>query len=156
DRNSQTERDRALAEEVGRDAVQQQQARDRIDASAKELPNTEDKADPKDAKSRETQAANNLYDAMNEFADIQRRIGENAKEISKQRDVAKPPLLKALEAASKLAKPEDADAKTDQTETGSGSEGGMESGEQDATAGQAKDGEVGKGLVPSSPERTAR
>jgi hypothetical protein len=153
DRKAQTQRDKALAEQVGRDAVQQQRARERINANAKELARTDDKADPKVAKSQETQAANDLHDAMNEFADIQRRIGENAQEISKQQDVANPPLLKALQAASKLAKPEDGDAKA---ENGGNSETAKEPGEQGATAGQAKDGEVGNGLVPSSPERTAR
>ena len=111
-RKAQAERDKALAEEVGRDAAKQQQARDQIDTQRQGIGQDgrqgKRKTDPKDAKDRNAKAANDLGKAHEEFADTQRRIGENAKEIAKQQEVANKPLregagggLEAAEAAGR-------------------------------------------------------
>ena len=112
-----------FAEEVGSDAVAQEKAREQIETSANELAKTDDKASrdnarPKKLTPQEMKAANNLSQAMNDFARTQRRIGENAREISNEQDVANKPLVKALEAASKLPKPNDAEGKMDEKEAG--------------------------------------
>jgi hypothetical protein len=143
-RKAQAERDKALAEEVGRDATKQQQARDQIDTSAKELAKTDDNKDKTDAKAQKMKSANDLFKAMNAFADTERRIGENAREILKQDEVANQPLLKALEAASKLAKAQDGEPKNGEPKNG------------EPKNGEAKNAELGTGLVPASPEQTAK
>jgi len=206
-RKNQAERDKALAEDVGRAAAEQQKARDQIEATAQEMAQEEkgktDKTDPKDAKAQAKNAkmANDLRKAMNEFADTQRRIGENAKEISRQEEVANKPLREALEGASKLAKPQD-EAKTDNAanpEAKTGNEGDPQAKNGDhqgkngdkngdpkngdhqgkngdkngdpkngdhqgkngdhqgkGNGGQPKNGDLGTGLVPASPEQTAQ
>jgi hypothetical protein len=172
-RKAQAERDKALAEEVGRDATAQQQARGQIDTNKNELAKTEDKSkstDPKD-QPKNAKAANDLAKAMNQFAAAQQKIGENAKEISKQAEVANKPLLKAMEAASNLTMPQDGeamnnptlspDAKTpEQAKTGTDkgkteAKAGTDKGKQQAKAGQQKNAAMGTGLVPSSPQQTA-
>lgn len=144
-RKAQAERDRALAEEAGRDAVKQQDARNRIDSLSNELAKTDDK---------EMKRANELNTAMIDFADTERRIGENAGEISKQKDVANQPLRVALEAASKLAKSQDSD-KGDDAKTGAENKDGMEPSQNDDKAGLPMNAQLGAGLVPASPEMTA-
>ena len=186
-RKLQAERDKALAEEVGQAAAQQQKAREQIDTSAQELAKTEDmhkdpaktdNADPKAAK-----AANELQKAQKDFADTQRKIGENAKEISRQEQLANKPLREALEGASKLAKPQETakapEGKTPETKPGEGmaktepkpgegmaktepkpGEGMPKPGEgmpkPGEGMGQPKNAELGTGFVPSSAEQTAK
>lgn len=168
-RKAQVERDKALAEEIGRDTVKQEQAREQIDANAKELEKTEQtaKTDPK-AQEMNAKAAEALGKALNEFAKTLNQVGENAKTISKQQEVANKPLLQALEAASNLPMAPAGEAKMAQTATPEAKPGeepkrGTEPGKTEpkkgveaGKLGQPKAAELGKGLVPSSPQQTAQ
>lgn len=142
-RKAQAERDKALAEEVGRDVAKQQEAREQIDNSAKELGKLDEeaKADPKQKNTKaQDKAAKDLGKAMEQFANTQRRIGENAKDIAKQDEVANKPLREALESASKLAKPTE-EAKAGMPMNGEPKEGDPKNGEP--KEGDPKNGEKG-------------
>jgi len=142
--------EKAIAEAIERLAEMQQQAAD-------EIANTRQAAeDGKTPPPNELQqAAEALKNAVRGFAKAQKVTGQAAAQLAEQKEIANPELREALELASNLQpdeneKPDAADAK------------GEEPKPTDSKAVEQADGakrdknELGTGLVPKSPEVTAR
>ncbi|HEV3416979.1 MAG TPA: hypothetical protein VG056_09210 [Pirellulales bacterium] len=122
-RQQRLENAKELANQIAADASQQQQARHEIAADAARLNEAAQHAAEQAAKGGEHPAPNSgqgqsghpqpspaqqaaardLQNAESRFADAQRKIGENAEQVSGQAEVANKPIREGLEAASRLA-----------------------------------------------------
>lgn len=158
-------RDRAAAQAIAASAAAQQAAADRIASARGKLESGAEGAKSAGAGSKGTadksaaetaaasrgarQAAGELNEAQQEFADAQRSAGEGAEAIAGQSQIANRSLREALQLASQLSRGAAATAnETGKADTADGSTPG------DAHPGAGS--ELGTSFVPSSPEVTAQ
>jgi hypothetical protein len=206
-REQQIRKDHAAAEEIADAARRQQAAADRIAAGRKALRGEPDAGPPADDSSagapnaraasdnaqkpdddapppdeadeaeRKQNAARDLLEARDEFANAQRAVGERAEEIAGQSQLANPDLREALDLASQFppqgrmagtgAQGKAASASQKSGKAGNAPSSGKKKGgggesapaNSGAAAGGKKspagDSALGSGFVPNAPEATA-
>lgn len=178
-RQQRLENAKQLADEIAREAAEQQQARNEIAADAAKLNEASRQqseqvhgSPPAGSSQALHAAAQALQNAENRFAQAQRQIGQNAEQVSGQAEVANKPIREGLEAASQLGERAQPLAANEPGQTpdsgqdanqGDPSEPGdhaghPEQGGQSAHHGHGLHGQaepLGTGIVPSSPEATA-
>ncbi len=147
--------DRDLAHLMAQLAQQQQNARDTIAEAAEQLR----QAEPGDKSPTQIASAQSLLQAQKRFAKAQLATGDGAAEVSGQVEVANQPIREGLEIASRLnqqaASSEDAKPSGEPAEKAAGAPA-QNSNPSGQPPGEADSTELGTGLVPSTPQITAK
>jgi hypothetical protein len=168
-RGQQLRRDRELAQTLAELSVEQQAARNDIARLARQLAQLDPTGEQATA---QLEAAQDLEQAQQQFAAAQLATGEGAADVSGQPQVANQPIREALQIASRLNRQANSDPNDNTGQPSAPRQPGQEPGDENPTDKPPESAnpksqipnsnsppnasQLGTGLVPSSPQITAK